>query len=335
VVAQVSGTVDGVSWAGTSVRLSSGEHRVGGGTRLLFSKGSAVPVATGLPSMTDATWSRPLSRGGEHGLYTTYSLIIATLLGTMGLPHILVRFYTNPDGRAARRTTFSVLALLGLFYLGPILLGALGRIYAPDLLTTGRVDAVVLELPIRMIPGTGGQLLSALVTAGAFGAFLSTAAGLTVSAASVLSQDVFRSDRVRDFRLAAIPAALVPFGLALGAGGLDVGTAVSLAFAVAASTFCPLLVLGIWWRGLSTIGAAAGMVSGGLLAGAAVLATILGGPYDGWTGALLARPAAITVPIAFAVMICVSLLTRSHVPSTVNRIMLRLHVPESVDLRSR
>ena len=55
------------------------------------------------------------------------------LLGTMGLPHVLVRFYTNPDGRAARRTTLIVLALLGVFYLFPPVYGVLGRIYAPDL----------------------------------------------------------------------------------------------------------------------------------------------------------------------------------------------------------
>jgi len=330
VVPRVSGTVDGATYTGKLVFLGTGKHRVQNGTRLDFSKGSAVPTTADLPSMTDATWSRPLSRGGEHALYSTYSLIIATLLGTMGLPHILVRFYTNPDGRAARRTTLSVLALLGLFYFGPTIFGALGRIYAPDLLATGHVDSVVLEMPSRMIAGAGGQLLSALVTAGAFAAFLSTAAGLTVSAASVLSQDVFRTGGVRNFRLAAIPAALIPFGFALSAGGLAVGIAVSLAFAVAASTFCPLLVLGVWWRGLSTIGAAAGMITGGLLAGTAVLATILGGPYDGWTGALLARPAAITVPTAFAVMICVSLLTPSHVPERVHRIMVRLHVPEGL-----
>jgi Na+(H+)/acetate symporter ActP len=329
-LARVTGTVDGVKSAGKLVRLSTGEHRVGAGTSLAFAKGSPVPVTSGLPSTTDAIWSRPMSRGDEHSLYSTYSLIIATLLGTMGLPHILVRFYTNPDGRAARRTTLSVLALLGLFYLGPTLFGALGRIYTPDLLTTGRVDSVVLEMPTRMVSGVGGQLLSALVTAGAFAAFLSTAAGLTVSTASVLSQDVFRSGRVRNFRLAAIPAALVPLGLSLGAGGMAVGTAVSLAFAVAASTFCPMLVLGVWWRRLSTIGAAAGMITGGLLAGSAVLATILGGPYHGWAGALLGRPAAITVPTAFAVMVVVSLLTPNHVPALVNRIMLRLHVPESV-----
>jgi cation/acetate symporter len=183
-----------------------------------------------------------------------------------------------------------------------------------------------------MIGGTGGRVLSALVTAGAFAAFLSTAAGLTMSAAAVISQDLFRAGGVRTFRLAAVPAIVVPFCLALAAGGLPVGNAVSLAFAVAASTFCPLLVLGVWWRRLSTVGAAAGMITGGLLAGSAVLATILGGPYRGWTGVLLAQPAAITVPAAFGVMIGVSLLTPRHVPSNLHRIMVRLHVPESLTL---
>ena len=64
-------------------------------------------------------WSIPLGDGGGEGLYVTYSLIIATFLGTMGLPHVVVRFYTNPDGRAARRTTLVVLGLLGMFYLLP------------------------------------------------------------------------------------------------------------------------------------------------------------------------------------------------------------------------
>ena len=76
--------------------------------------------------------------GGGQGLYSTYSLIVATFLGTMGLPHVVVRFYTNPDGRAARRTTLVVLALLGVFYLLPPVYGALGRIYAPELADAGR-----------------------------------------------------------------------------------------------------------------------------------------------------------------------------------------------------
>jgi Na+(H+)/acetate symporter ActP len=330
VVPRVFGVLDGRRYAGGAAPLAAGLHTVTEGTRLDFAAGAPMPVQEDLPATTDEEWSQPLSGGREHSLYTTYSLIIATMLGTMGLPHILVRFYTNPDGSAARRTTLAVLALLGLFYLGPTLFGALGRIYTPDLLMTGRVDSVVLELPSRMIGGLGGNLISALVTAGAFAAFLSTAAGLTMSAAAVLSQDVFRSGAVRTFQLAALPAALIPFLFALSAGGLAVGDAVILAFAVAASTFCPLLVLGVWWRRLSTVGAAAGMVVGGASATAAVLATILGGPYHGWAGALLAQPAAITVPAAFMVMIGVSLLTPRHIPSNVHRIMVRLHVPESL-----
>jgi Na+(H+)/acetate symporter ActP len=332
VTPRVAGRIDNVPYTGVLVRLGRGEHRLTAGTRLDFAAGGAVPVRADLPSITDRVWAKPLSNGRDHSLFATYSLIIATLLGTMGLPHILVRFYTNPDGRAARRTTLSVLLLLGLFYLGPTLFGALGRVYTPDLLVTGRVDSVVLDLPLRMVGGTGGHILGALVTAGAFAAFLSTAAGLTMSAAAVIAQDLFRTGGVRTFRMAAVPAILVPFCLALLAGGLPVGNAVSLAFAVAASTFCPLLVLGVWWRRLSTVGAAAGMITGGLLAGGAVLATIVGGPYGGWLGVLLAEPAAITVPMAFGVMIGVSLLTPRHVPPNIHRIMVRLHVPESLTL---
>ena len=84
----------------------------------------------------------------------------------MGLPHVVVRFYTNPDGRAARRTTLVVLVLLGVFYLLPPVYGALGRIYAPELATRGRSDALVLELPRLMVAGLLGEVLTGLVTAG-------------------------------------------------------------------------------------------------------------------------------------------------------------------------
>ena len=141
-------------------------------------------------------WSVPLASGGASGLYVTYSLIIATFLGTMGLPHVVVRFYTNPDGRAARRTTLVVLALLGLFYLLPPVYGALGRIYAPELATPGRSDALVLELPRIMVDGLLGEVLTAMVTAGAFAAFLSTSSGLSIAVAGVLSQDVTARWRV-------------------------------------------------------------------------------------------------------------------------------------------
>nr|WP_283133991.1 cation acetate symporter [Rhizohabitans arisaemae] len=285
----------------------------------------------GAPRVVDPAWVLPLASGRDHPVYATYSLILATFLGTMGLPHVLVRFYTNPDGRAARRTTLAVLALLGAFYLMPAVYGALGRIYAPDLVAQGRTDTVVLTLPGTLVGGTLGDLLTALVTGGAFAAFLSTSSGLTVSVAGVIGQDVLGGG-VRAFRIATLCAVLVPLGLALAARSLAVADVVGLAFAVAASSFCPLLVLGIWWRRLTDVGAIAGLLVGGGLACAAVAVTIIGGPFGGLVGALLAQPAAWTVPIAFTVMVAVSLCTPRRIPAGAARTMVRLHAPESLDV---
>jgi cation/acetate symporter len=282
-------------------------------------------------------WLVPLTGLGAHPLFTDYSLILATFLGTMGLPHVLVRFYTNPDGRAARTTTLVVLGLLGIFYLFPTVYGALGRVYVPHLLRDGNADAVVLVLPGAALGGLPGQLLGGLVAAGAFAAFLSTASGLLVSVSGVLSTDLFGRwsgghGSVRDFRRAAMVAGVVPLLLALQAGSLGLSTVVGLAFAVAASTFCPLLVLGIWWRRLTPVGAGAGLLVGGGLSGIAVLITVLGPPLSGWPGTLLAEPAAWTVPISFAVMVLGSLATRRQVPADVGRTMVQLHAPERLRL---
>ncbi len=288
----------------------------------------------GAPAPGGGRWGSPVVTGDGHPLYTTYSIMVATFLGTMGLPHVVVRFYTNPDGRTARRTTLVVLGLLGLFYVLPPVYGALGRLYAPDLLTTGATDTVVLELPARMVGGLGGELLSALTAAGAFAAFLSTSSGLTIAVAGVISQDVMgrRFRGVRAFQAAAVVAVVVPLLLAVSAEGVGVARAVGLAFAVAASTFCPLLVLGIWWRRLTDVGAIAGMLVGGALSGGAVVLTLLDGSPSGWPGALISQPAAWTVPTAFATMVLASLATQSRLPVHVSRTMVRLHTPEAVDL---
>jgi Na+(H+)/acetate symporter ActP len=289
--------------------------------------------------MPAGDWSLPLASGGGPGLYTTYSLIIATFLGTMGLPHVVVRFYTNPDGRAARRTTLIVLGLLGLFYLLPPVYGALGRVYAAELATSGRSDVLVLELPRLMVDGAGGEVLSGLVTAGAFAAFLSTSSGLAIAVAGVLSQDVTgrtwsgrRLGGVAAFRVGAVVAVSVPLLVALTLPNVGVARAVGLAFAVAASTFCPLLVLGIWWRGLTDVGAIAGIAAGGLGSGSAVVWVLADGAASGWGGALLSQPAAWSVPLAFAVMVGVSRATAGRVPGHTRRFMVRLHTPEVLEL---
>ena len=288
-----------------------------------------------LPGPAGDSWLHPLGSGLGHPLYATLSLIVAICLGTMGLPHVLVRFYTNPDGRDTRRTALIVIGLLSAFYQLPTLFGVFGHRYLPELASGHRADATVLLLPERMLPGLSGQLLGGLVTAGAFAAFLSTASGLTVSVSGVLSQDLspapaHRRERIRRFRASAVVAIGVPYLLSLGAVPISVAATVGLAFALAACTFCPLLVLGIWWRGLTDVGALAGLVTGGLLAGTAVLTTLLLSPRGGWPGALLAQPAAWIVPLTFAVMIIASLCTQRRLPGDVGRILLRLHAPESM-----
>jgi Na+(H+)/acetate symporter ActP len=329
----IDGTLDERSVDGR-LTVSEGEHHLGAGTVVTLDRGDVIPVVDSLPALTNSSWASPLGSGRPHPLYADLSLILAICLGTMGLPHVLVRFYTNPTGQDTRRTAVVVIMLLSLFYLFPTVLGALGRRYAPDLLLTGQTDATVLLLPERLVGGLGGQLLAALVTAGAFAAFLSTASGLTVSVAGVISQDVARraTSQVRAFRAAAVPAIVLPYLLSLPSEHLGLAAVVGLAFAVAAATFCPLLVLGIWWRGLTSVGAIAGLATGGLLALVAVAITIAAPPQAGWTGALLAEPAAWAVPIAFAVMIAVSLATRRSVPVDVAMTMVRLHAPESLDV---
>jgi Na+(H+)/acetate symporter ActP len=266
-------------------------------------------------------------------------LLLATFLGTMGLPHILVRFYTNPDGSAARRTTVRVLGLLGLFYLFPAVYAALGRALTPELYVKGETDSVVLELPQAVWPGLGGELLAALTAAGAFAAFTSTSSGLLVSIAGTLSHDVRRGgaerplERMRRFRWAAVAGMIVPAVIALMARGLDISVLVGWAFALAASTFCPLFLLGIWWRGLTARGAIAGMAAGGLVASTGIVATLLADPAPTVLGALLAQPAVLSVPVAFATMIGVSLADRER-PEGTEETMLALHGPEGLGLEA-
>lgn len=250
--------------------------------------------------------------GDPESLVTVVSLLVALLLGTMGLPHVLVRFYTNPDGQAARTTTVIVLVLISLFYLFPTLLGLLGRVVMPSY--DGPPDALVLLLPNTVIPGALGDALASLVLAGAFAAFLSTSSGLAISLAGVISQE-FAGGTVRGFRMAALASTLVPLVVSLVLAPGNLAGSVGLVFAFTASTIAPVLVLSIWWRGLTARGAISGMVVGGATSAIAIVAS-------------LGQPAIVTVPIAFATALTVSWIDRRNRPRGTERFLTRIHTPD-------
>jgi Na+(H+)/acetate symporter ActP len=330
----VVGGVDGRHVDGAPFH-APGRYTLQKGTTLTLAAGSATPVVAGAPSAGDDWIASGGGLGGYHPSYQVLSIIVATFLGTMGLPHVLVRFYTNPDGRAARRTALAVIALLSLFYLFPTLLGVFARQFVPQLLITGTADAAVLLLPSAAIGGIGGAGLAALVAAGAIAAFLATSSGLLVSIAGALSTDVL-GGRVRDFRVAAVVGGMVPLPLSLLASSLELSRSVGLVFAVAASTLCPLLVLGIWWRGLTSVGAACGLAVGGVTSGVATTLAVTGVVDEhllgGWPAVVVGYPAAVTVPLAFLTMVVVSRVTASTRPPDVARIFAQMHVPERLGM---
>ncbi len=221
-------------------------------------------------------------------LLYTYSLIIALVCGTAGLPHILVRFYTNPDGVAAKRTTMWVMILIGVFYLFTPIYGVMGRSLAPYLyegLGSKGTDKIVLELPTLLAAkelSLLGSILSGITCAGAFAAFMSTFSGLLVSMTGALAHDVYGrilrpqstpEQRLRAFKWCAVLIGGMSIGLGMQVEALEINFMVGQAFAIAAASYFPLLFLSVWWRGMTMPGAAAGMLAGGLSALAAISLT--------------------------------------------------------------
>mgnify|MGYP001492136787 CR=1 FL=1 len=265
---------------------------------------------------------------GPAGLdvYATASLLIALLCGTVGLPHVLVRFYTSPTGGSARWTTVGVIILISAFYIASSTIGLIARIAAPDLAVPGVADTVALQLPSRLISGVAGDLLTALVVAGALAAFLGTSSGLVVSLSSAVSQDLFHGT-VRSFRWSAVACTAIPLVVALATAPQGLVTSVGTVFVFAASALSPVILLGIWWRRLTARGAIAGMIVGALLCTAALLASAAVGPNAGALSSLLSQPGLWTISAATLTSVLVSL-ADGRTPVSTDRILKRLHVPE-------
>ena len=294
-----------------------------------------------------------------YSLLYTYSLIIALVCGAAGLPHILVRFYTNPDGVAAKRTTMWVMILIGIFYVFPPVYGVIGRSLMPELyeaIGSKGTDKVVLELP-TLLAGRDhpllGSILSGITCAGAFAAFMSTFSGLLVSMSSALAHDIYGrmlkpdsspEQRLKAFKWAAVIIGVVSVGLGTQVEKLNINYLVGQAFAIAAASYFPLLFMSVWWRGMTMRGAATGMLVGGLLALGSIFLTTLSDVYavqslaDLWVAHPLARilceqPAIWAVPLSIVLMIVVSKATASTVPADVRMKMLVLHAPEALGLK--
>jgi cation/acetate symporter len=311
------------------------------------------------PLTTKASKAAGLSaeQARPYSLLYTYSLIIALVCGTAGLPHILVRFYTNPDGGAAKRTTMWVMILIGVFYVFPPVFGVMGRNLFPELygLTGSKgTDTVVLQLP-RLLNEKYpplGSILSGITCAGAFAAFMSTFSGLLVSMTGALAHDVYGrilrpastpEQRMKAFKMAAVLIGGVAIVLGMQVEDFQINFMVGQAFAIAAASYFPLLFMSAWWRGMTVKGAATGMLGGGLMALTAISLTIFSDlkkiPLaDFWIAHPLLRilceqPAIWAVPASITLMIVVSKLTSKDIPKDIRMKMLVLHAPEKLGLK--
>ena len=298
-----------------------------------------------------------------YALLYTYSLIVALVCGTAGLPHILVRFYTNPDGVAAKRTTMWVMILIGVFYLFPPLWGALGRNHMPELYNglagVKGTDGTILRLPQKAIGGVWGNVLSGITCAGAFAAFMSTFSGLLVSMTGALAHDVYGrilrpnstpAERMKMFKVFAVVCGAGAILLGLCVEGFEINKLVGWAFAIAATSYFPLLFLATWWRGITMAGAATGMLIGGFASLAAVVTTMVadqlnlveGVPQNALAAfyklhpllrTLAEQPAIWGLPLSITLMIVISKATKASIPADVRMKMLVLHAPEALGLK--
>lgn len=264
--------------------------------------------------------------GFDNGLFSSISLGVGMVFGFLGLPHLLIRFFTVPDAAQARKSVAVAASLIGVvnaalfLVVGPAAIafvkGApafLGSDGAPR----GGGNMVVLHLATAL----GGELFFGVMAAVAFATILAVVSGLTIASASAASHDLFRTLRrgrsserqeLWVFRLGALGVALVAVALAVAFQHENVAFLSALAFSVAASANFPVLILVLYWPRLTTAGALAGGVTGLvssvalIVAGPAVWVKLLGHaaplfPAD--------YPTLATAPLAFAICILVSLTT--------------------------
>ena len=251
----------------------------------------------------------------------TVSLGLGLVLGTAGLPHILMRFFTVPDAKAARSSVMWAVILIGGFYVMTTCLGfgaraILGEGATEAVGTGGNLAAPLLAEEVGGGAGTfGGDLFLAIIAAVAFATILAVVAGLVISASGAVAHDVWSNvirhgrdserEEVWVAKIAAVSIGAIAIAIAvIGGSGLNVSFMVGLAFAVAASAIFPALLLALVWRSFNTSGAVTGVLVGVFSSIALVIIspTVWPGP-DSEGGALgfydLANPGIVSIPLGF------------------------------------
>jgi cation/acetate symporter len=261
-----------------------------------------------------------LSPGGYvKNPWDAVSLGLALMLGTAGLPHILMRFYTVPDAKAARTSVFVATGFIGYFYILTFIIG-FGAMVLVGQETIGSFDKGGNMAALLLSEQVGGSIFLGFIAAVAFATILAVVAGLTLSGATAIAHDLYvnvikkgQSDEVGEVRVAKrATVALGLFAILLGLlfKGQNVAFMVSLAFAIAASANFPSLILSILWKKLTTKGATYSIIVGAVLAivlialSPTIMIDILGKETALFP---LKNPALISIPASFLTAILISL----------------------------
>lgn len=243
------------------------------------------------------------------------SLAIAVVLGCAGLPHVLMRFYTVPTAREARRSVSWAIALIGLFYLFTMVLGYGAAILVGQetiLGAPGRANAAAPLLALEL----GGPILMGVISGVAFATILAVVAGLAIAASASFAHDIYNSiihkgkaDPAKEIRVArtvVIILGVLAIGGGVAARSINVAFLVSLAFAIAASANLPSILFSLYWKGFKTQGAL-WSIYGGLISSIVLIAfspTVSGSatamfPNADFAWFPLTNPALVSVPVGF------------------------------------
>ena len=252
-----------------------------------------------------------------------FSLVLGLLLGVAGLPHILIRFYTVKDAKDAKQGAKITIIGLAVFYIAVLFVGfATMKVLYPmllELLAEGQRGRAT-NMAIPMIgQAMGGEVVLGLVAAGAMAAMLSTSVGLLISMTTSLSHDVYAgvlrpnsSDRERLVfaKVGAVVLTVIALLASLWLKNQNVAVLVAMCFGIAASTFAPVLILSVWWQGLTKEGVVAGLVVGLVVSLVFTFARFSGVP-EVMGLRVLSNPALYGVIAALVAIVGVSLVTRN------------------------